>query len=149
MADELRTLKEEDISTKLLTSQILPRHMDWFFVNEKELKDFETMDSESSQFLTVGIAALAVAVGLFGSSLTLAGAFTLPQLVMFYLTPGVVGALGILATWKGFADRGKASVKRLEDIARIRRESAVAVETTATRIIGDTDIRPLPNETKS
>ncbi len=136
MADELLPFKQEDISTKLVTSQISPRSMLWFLVNEGELEDFEKVDSESSQFLTVGIAAIATAIGLFGSSFTISSAFTLAQLVAFYLTPGVVGTIGTLSIIKGLVDRSNASQKREKDIKRIKKQSAVTVETTARIVSG-------------
>ncbi len=149
MANEWRDLGEEEISTTLLTSQIFRRHMRWFLVNEGELEEFRKVDAESSDYLTFGVAALAVAGGLFGSSFTITGDhFTLPQLVMFYLAPAVSGIIGVIWTNKGYRERSTISTKREADIARIRTESQVAVETTATRIVTDTEIVPLKSGAK-
>lgn len=142
MADELRTLKEEDISSKLLSSKIFRRHMGWFLVTEGELEEFRKVDAESSDYLTLGVAALAVAIGLFGSSFTITSEhFTLPQLVMFYVVPAFSGIIGLFWTNKGSRGRSAVSTKRETDIARIQRESHVAVET---RIIPDSDMLPMP-----
>ena len=138
MPDELPTLNEQEISTKLLTSHILRRHMQWFLVNEAELEEFRKMDSESSDSFTLGVAAITLAVGLFASSFTITTEhFTLPQLVMFYVVPAVSGILGLFYALRGRRGKSAASTKRDSDVSRIRKESQVAIETTATRIVSD------------
>src|SRR5580704_10442468 len=139
-------LSEDEVTTsRLLTARILRRHMQWFLVNEGELEDFRKMDSGSGDNFTLGIAAITLAVGLFASSLTITSEhFTLPQLVMFYMVPAASGILGLFYASKGRRGKSAAATKRDSDINRIRTESQVAIETTATRMMGDSTNQQVP-----